>query len=155
MNQPAADVTNAPIFGSDDPSTGREYEFSDADNAVFRGLSGAMRVVAVGNAALAAVLLLSAAGGMWLSGRAGMASGVAESIAAGLAAVNFIWLRGAAAEVYAIADTRGSDVTHLMHAMSALRSMFTLQRTLLYVAGAIALPGILVAVFLLMHTPRG
>ncbi len=154
MTDPMPGVTTAPIFqaGAGPAAATPEYEFSEADNAVFRDLAVAMRFVAAGNAVLGAVLLLAAAGGMYLNGRGGLPSGVAGSLAAGVAVVTCTWLRAAAVDVEAIATTRGSDISHLMTAMVALRRMFTLQRTLMSLAGVLCVPTVFVAVFLIFKS---
>jgi hypothetical protein len=111
-----------------------QYEFSDEENRQFSALADSMRVTAslMQLAGLGFVVLtcLTVAHAMNAStNNYGPAVGLG---AAALLCLCFgFWTGGAASSFRKIAETKNEDVWHLMNAVSSLRAMYGLLRTII------------------------
>ncbi len=117
------------------PTPGGSYEFSDEDNALFKGL--ALRMSSLGFfllvlAALDMPALLRA------EGRA--------VVVAILYTVTGAWSFYTAYSVRSIVGTEGSDIPHLLSALKSLRHLLTLAVVLVVILLALAAKGLLVTV---------
>ena len=134
----------------------REYEFSEAQNAVFRELSHKMGFIAVFLVALGVLYLGAGLLGNSLLNKIGsllepafLATYNVQDHARSLliscitATIVFFctafWMRGAAARFQAIARTEGHDIELLMSAMRALKRLYRLWSIVLSVGLAMGL----------------
>jgi hypothetical protein len=108
------------------PSSQVRYEFDDAQNRVFSGLSAAMAFVA------AAMLIASVIGGvaMVLLARSTLASVLVFGPLPVIVAVMAVHLSVAARRFGRIVRSEGNDVGNLMEALAHLTSAFRMQRWL-------------------------
>lgn len=111
------------------------YEFDGNDNAVFSGLSGAMKFVGVVSGILGVLQII---GGMYTASKTGwpglltVGQGFVMVLIGG-------WLGSASGALKEIVTTEGNDIGNLMLAMRKLKSVYTLQAWLLGLACAFVL----------------
>ena len=113
-----------------DTESGREYEFSAAQNQTFATLADIIRFVSV------LILLL---GGLGIAaGALNLSIGDRETVTAALmigeglfGVLIGVWLRLAAGAFDDVATTAGADISNLMYALGQLARVFRLQAWLL------------------------
>lgn len=147
---PMSNASTAPIFPeSQGPA---QYEFTEAENVVFRALAREMRMVGSAYLGAGALLVLGAAVVLWAWHNALPISLVLVCISA-LGILGGQWLRTTSLSLARIADTRGSDISHLMSGMSSLHRLFFIQRTLLLFVAVMGVLGAAGAVLFILYAP--
>jgi len=119
-----------------------EYEFSPAQNEIVEDLAKKMRFVGLMGIILGLVSLLGGVAGLFTAKEAAGVTSVVQGL---MLLVVGVWTRSAGSGFQTIVDTRGSDIAHLMNALTELRRIYSLQRVVFVVA-------ILVLVLLLQLT---
>ena len=127
----------APTASAAAPVT--EHEFGEAENRVFAGLASNMRFVSTATVVMGVIFVLVAVWNLWRHGAPVLIPSVLQSMTGGLWVVVGWWLRGVAESFQRIVDTRGSDVSHLMRAVSELDRTYALQRLYFVIVGALCL----------------
>jgi hypothetical protein len=161
-----------PISPAPSPTSGaRQYEFSAAENTVFGGLAGKMRFVGVILMVVGVLYLLL--GGLVVVGAiTGESVPVAQKVDGAVTMTSqrlhvghslgyFVggiiyllmgmWTGNSAAAFRRIVDTQGSDISHLMDAVTNLHKLYTLQFWLILI-GLIVMLVALVTVIVLLAT---
>jgi hypothetical protein len=109
-------------------SDGGQHEFNENENEIIRDLANAMRWVRVPFMLLGILYGLSAAANFFIAFKNPTA--IIPAICIGLACILFItlgnWTEKAAASFLKVTETEGKDVSHLMDALSNLRSKYRL-----------------------------
>jgi hypothetical protein len=118
---------------TDQSLTSLPYEFTPAQNQTIGGLAGRMKIL--GWAYIAQGLLTGLLG--FLALVVLPLAGVVYLIITTVVLLSGIWTRSASTSFLMIVTTRGSDISHLMDALAALRKLYGLQVWLL--AGALVL----------------
>lgn len=103
--------------GAGAPRAGREYEFDESKNAVFADLALKMEVVGLFAIAVGIFVVFL---GAWLFHPGSILSGA-------LYAVIGMWTHRAGVSFKKIAQTRGHDISHLMHALNDLERLYSVQ----------------------------
>lgn len=118
------------------PEPGGAYEFSDADNVLFKGLAARMTVLGFFLIALAALDMPALLRGE------GMAA-----LFAFLFTVTGAWTFYTAYSVRSIAETEGNDISHLMFALGSLRRLLSLAVVLVLILLTVDARELFVAAF--------
>jgi hypothetical protein len=108
---------------TDEAVTTRGYEFDSGENTIFQDLAAKMNFVAYAMIILGVLSSLSALTGDWSTAVMGVCY-----IFTGL------WTRSAARSFRKIVHTEGSDINHLMGAMTDLTKLYTLTKWALIIA---------------------
>lgn len=148
--QAMSTASTAPIFG--DAHSAGQYEFSEAENKVFRALATEMHAVGTAYMGLGAGLIVAAAVVLWAY-EASLPIALVMACIAALGILGGHWLRVSSVPLARIADTAGSDVTHLMRAMGGLERLFSIQRRLLAFAAVMGLVGAVGGVLFVLFAP--
>ena len=119
-------------------STGQQYEFTEAQNALIGSLSHKMRGVGVffavvGFIYIALAVVTAVMAYNKLSGSELATLILVYGIGGLFYAAVGIWTRQGASEFRKIVDTRGSDITHLMNALESLYKLYSLIYTVILV----------------------
>ena len=109
-------------------SPSAQYEFNEAENTTFTGLSRAMNLVGTVSLALGGLMVI---GFFVLLMRHRVGQGTLSLVQGMVMVVMGIWNRDAAGPVERIVSSAGNDITHLMQAMEKLKKIFSLTQTLL------------------------
>lgn len=117
QGNPADETAGPSAAPRPEPIGPPQYEFSDAENALIRDLAGKMHFVGLFGIALG--ILTIAVGGLILH--------VGPILTGTFYAVLGLWTQRASTAFKSIVDTKGSDVTHLIDALSDLRRLYSLQ----------------------------
>ena len=110
-----------------------EYEFSEIQNGVIGDLASKMRFVGTMGVIIGIILMLGGLAPYVTGNAAGGSAGAANVVMGGASAVIGAWTRTAGGAFRTIVQTGGHDIANLMHALSELRRVYTLQRILLIV----------------------
>ncbi len=118
------------------------YEFNEAQNLTFRVLASRMKFLGILNLVFAVCIGLFAVLAAFGSPLTIVVSGpqVALMVVLGL------WMMNASSSFRMIIDTKGSDISHLMTAMEALRKLYNLQFWLTIAVLVLFLVGFLIAI---------
>lgn len=145
-----SNASTAPIFG--ETQSAGQYEFSETENKVFRALATEMHAVGTAYMGLGVGLIVASAVVLW----AYVASLPIALVMACIAALGILgghWLRVSSVPLARIADTSGSDISHLMRAMGALERLFNIQRKLLAFAAVMGVVGVVGGVLFVLFAP--
>jgi uncharacterized membrane protein YhaH (DUF805 family) len=153
------------------PAPSGQYEFSAADNSVFGGLAGKMRFVGI-FLIVVGVLYLFLAGLIAIGAISGQSVTTTQKTDGGVVVTQRnlhightigylvggiiylclgVWTGNGAVAFRRIVDTQGSDISHLMEAVTNLRKLYTLQYWLIFIALIVMLV-VLVAMVVTMAT---
>jgi hypothetical protein len=103
------------------------YEFNDGENSVISELAKAMKFVGTSSIVLG---ILTALGGL----AQGDAEGVGSIIQGVLFVILGVMTQGASEFFMRVVNTKGDDISNLMAALTKLKEMYSLQRTILLIA---------------------
>ena len=109
------------------PPVSLTYEFTDKQNALLRTLAWRMRIVGAGLLAIAALVLAVA-----VFGKTDISS-LLTVLAVVLGCIGF-WSVRAAGELMVIVHHEGTDIPHLMRALTEIRKLYEVQ---IWVIGAV------------------
>lgn len=119
----------------------RHYEFDEHEDAVFRELASAMKVVGTALLILGPLRVIFGLIGLshkdYTNGPGQVVEGVSFFLVGN-------WTRDAAVSIARIVSTKGNDITHLISGMADLKKIYLLQRFVLLVALAAIALGLLV-----------
>ena len=110
-----------------------EYEFSEIQNGVIGDLARKMRFVGMMGMIVGVLLTLGGLSPYVTANASGGGASAANVIMGGASVVIGAWTRTAGGAFRTIVHTEGHDIANLMHALSELRRVYTLQRILLIV----------------------
>lgn len=113
------------------PST---YEFSAPENVLIRQLVDAMRFVAAASLALGGLVLILGLASVLTQGRAVLGPALGNFAQCLVFVLIGVWLQRAVEAFTKVTETTGNDITHLLHAISELTRVFSLQRTVFVLA---------------------
>jgi hypothetical protein len=125
-----------------------QYEFNDEQNREFSSLADAMRVTAslMQLVGLAFVVLATMTAVHAMNAGASNVGHYGPAIGLGSAALLCLcvgfWTGGAATSFRKVAETKNEDVWHLMNAVSSLRAMYGLLRTIILGSLVLAVIGL-------------
>lgn len=105
-----------------------QYEFNEAENAVFTNLGNAVRLVGTMALALGTLMVL---GFFVLLYRHKVGHASLSLVQGTVMLVMGIWCRDVSVPINLIVTSAGSDITHLMNAMQKLHKIYSLTQTLL------------------------
>lgn len=112
----------------------RNYEFSAPENVVIRQLVDAMRFVSAASLSLGAFCLLLGLACLFTQGKAGLGAAINSFVYCPFFALIGGWLQRAVDAFTRVVETTGSDIPHLLTALSELTRVFSLGRALFVVA---------------------
>jgi hypothetical protein len=119
----------------------REYEFTEAENRVLQELVRTLSVAGLVMLALGIASVLYA--GVYVTGPLQDPTPLVVVTTCAPLVIAGWWLRGAAAPLQRVVETRGKDISHLMDALREFQRIFALQRTGFALAFVVAVLGLL------------
>lgn len=115
-------------------ATSHNYEFSAPENVLIRQLVDAMRFVAAAALALGAFDLILGLAGLFTQGKAALGPSLGNFVQSVVFVLIGMWLQRAVDAFNRVVETSGNDITHLLHAITELTRVFSLQRTVFVLA---------------------
>jgi hypothetical protein len=146
--EPAAEAVKEPVkepVKAPAPEPAREYEFTEAENKVLRELVETLSVAGLVMLALGIASVLYA--GVYVTGPLHDPTPLVVVATCAPLVIAGWWLRGAAAPLQRVVETRGKDISHLMDALREFQRIFALQRTGFALAFLVAVVGLLLRAF--------
>jgi hypothetical protein len=119
-----------------------EYEFTEADDVLFLGLAWQMNFVGLFALGIGIFVILI---GAFLEHAGSILSGALYSVIG-------IWTHRASVSFRKIAETRGKDISHLLHAIHDLRKLYSLQFWICVLSLIVAVASLVVVI--LVYRPR-